>query len=118
MFYPVNETLDVDETHTVNISGPDTTQWVLHNLMTDSQYKFYLSACTLVACGPPISEEGDTARLAREYTCYSYCVLLHRSVFAPCISLVPCLLLHDPQIILHLLSPFIFDYILLVQQSI
>uniref|UniRef100_A0A8B9L0A1 Neural cell adhesion molecule L1-like protein n=1 Tax=Astyanax mexicanus TaxID=7994 RepID=A0A8B9L0A1_ASTMX len=55
-----NETLDVDEANTVNISGRDTTHWVLHNLESNSQYKFYLSACTVVGCGPAISEEGGT----------------------------------------------------------
>uniref|UniRef100_A0A8B9KU09 Neural cell adhesion molecule L1-like protein n=1 Tax=Astyanax mexicanus TaxID=7994 RepID=A0A8B9KU09_ASTMX len=57
-----NETLDVDEANTVNISGRDTTHWVLHNLESNSQYKFYLSACTVVGCGPAISEEGGTER--------------------------------------------------------
>uniref|UniRef100_W5LE38 Neural cell adhesion molecule L1-like protein n=1 Tax=Astyanax mexicanus TaxID=7994 RepID=W5LE38_ASTMX len=60
-----NETLDVDEANTVNISGRDTTQWVLHNLESNSQYKFYLSACTVVGCGPAISEEGGTERFER-----------------------------------------------------
>uniref|UniRef100_A0A8B9KU46 protein-tyrosine-phosphatase n=1 Tax=Astyanax mexicanus TaxID=7994 RepID=A0A8B9KU46_ASTMX len=61
-----NETLDVDEANTVNISGRDTTHWVLHNLESNSQYKFYLSACTVVGCGPAISEEGGTERFERE----------------------------------------------------
>lgn len=60
-----NETLDVDEANTVNISGRDTTQWVLHNLESNSLYKFYLSACTVVGCGPAISEEGGTERFER-----------------------------------------------------
>ncbi|XP_022520142.2 cell adhesion molecule L1-like a isoform X4 [Astyanax mexicanus] len=62
-----NETLDVDEANTVNISGRDTTQWVLHNLESNSQYKFYLSACTVVGCGPAISEEGGTERFEQPF---------------------------------------------------
>uniref|UniRef100_A0AAR2KHA9 Neural cell adhesion molecule L1-like protein n=1 Tax=Pygocentrus nattereri TaxID=42514 RepID=A0AAR2KHA9_PYGNA len=53
----INETMEVDEAHTVNISGPDTTQLVLPNLKLHSQYQFYLSACTVVGCGPAVSEE-------------------------------------------------------------
>ncbi|XP_072552280.1 cell adhesion molecule L1-like a isoform X3 [Salminus brasiliensis] len=62
-----NETLDVDEAYTVNISGRDTTQWVVRNLESNSQYKFYLSACTVVGCGPAISEEGGTERFAQPF---------------------------------------------------
>ncbi|KAI4881927.1 hypothetical protein NFI96_021097 [Prochilodus magdalenae] len=62
----INETMDVDNASTVNISGPDTTQWVLHNLKSNSQYKFYLSACSVVGCGPALSEEGDTVHTARQ----------------------------------------------------
>ncbi|XP_036447182.1 cell adhesion molecule L1-like a isoform X2 [Colossoma macropomum] len=60
----INETMDVDEAHTVSISGPDTTQLVLSNLKLGSQYQFYLSACTVVGCGPAISEEEGTVRTA------------------------------------------------------
>lgn len=63
----VNETLDVGEVYVVNISGPDTTQWVLHELEKDSQYRFSLSACTVVGCGPAISEEEFTATAASKY---------------------------------------------------
>ncbi|XP_056305942.1 cell adhesion molecule L1-like a isoform X1 [Danio aesculapii] len=52
-----NETLG--ELNSVNISGADTTQWVLRDLQEDN-YKFYLSACTQVGCGSAISEEGGT----------------------------------------------------------
>uniref|UniRef100_A0AAR2IXI5 Neural cell adhesion molecule L1-like protein n=1 Tax=Pygocentrus nattereri TaxID=42514 RepID=A0AAR2IXI5_PYGNA len=58
----INETMEVDEAHTVNISGPDTTQLVLPNLKLHSQYQFYLSACTVVGCGPAVSEEEGTVR--------------------------------------------------------
>ncbi|MCI4387537.1 hypothetical protein PGIGA_G00075220 [Pangasianodon gigas] len=60
-----NDTLDVGEAYRVNISGPDTTHWVLHDLETASYYQFYLSACTLVGCGPAISEGASTASGAR-----------------------------------------------------
>uniref|UniRef100_A0A8C1MLZ7 Neural cell adhesion molecule L1-like protein n=1 Tax=Cyprinus carpio TaxID=7962 RepID=A0A8C1MLZ7_CYPCA len=53
-----NETLG--ELKSVNISAPDTTQWVLRDLQEDNWYKFYLSACTQVGCGSAISEEGGT----------------------------------------------------------
>ncbi|XP_060793958.1 cell adhesion molecule L1-like a isoform X2 [Neoarius graeffei] len=59
-----NDTLDVGEVYRVNISGQDTTQWVLHDLEAASGYKFYLSACTLVGCGPAISEGGSTVPVA------------------------------------------------------
>uniref|UniRef100_A0A3B4EM85 Neural cell adhesion molecule L1-like protein n=1 Tax=Pygocentrus nattereri TaxID=42514 RepID=A0A3B4EM85_PYGNA len=62
----INETMEVDEAHTVNISGPDTTQLVLPNLKLHSQYQFYLSACTVVGCGPAVSEEEGTVRTAGE----------------------------------------------------
>uniref|UniRef100_A0AAY4BJ51 Neural cell adhesion molecule L1 n=1 Tax=Denticeps clupeoides TaxID=299321 RepID=A0AAY4BJ51_9TELE len=42
----------------LNISSPDITQWVLDDLEASSRYKFFLSACTEVGCGPHISEEG------------------------------------------------------------
>ncbi|XP_073794707.1 cell adhesion molecule L1-like a isoform X5 [Danio rerio] len=53
-----NETLG--ELNSVNISGADTTQWVLRDLQEDNSYKFYLSACTQVGCGSAISEKGGT----------------------------------------------------------
>ncbi|XP_017343000.1 cell adhesion molecule L1-like a [Ictalurus punctatus] len=59
-----NDTSDVGEVYRVNISGPDTTQWVLNDLDTASLYKFSLSACTLVGCGPAIIEEGVTISAA------------------------------------------------------
>ncbi|XP_028848944.1 cell adhesion molecule L1-like a isoform X2 [Denticeps clupeoides] len=54
----VNDSLDLDKLQTVNISSPDITQWVLDDLEASSRYKFFLSACTEVGCGPHISEEG------------------------------------------------------------
>lgn len=58
VFLVGNETLG--ELKSVNISAPDTTQWVLRDLQEDNWYKFYLSACTQVGCGSAISEEGGT----------------------------------------------------------
>uniref|UniRef100_A0A4W4F3D6 Neural cell adhesion molecule L1-like protein n=1 Tax=Electrophorus electricus TaxID=8005 RepID=A0A4W4F3D6_ELEEL len=63
----INNTMNVDGLYTVNIDGPDTTQWVLHDLTKDSQYKFSLSACTLAGCGPAVSEDGGTALVSREF---------------------------------------------------
>ncbi|XP_077070178.1 cell adhesion molecule L1-like a isoform X2 [Siphateles boraxobius] len=57
-YQTVNET--VGKLISVNISAPDTTDWVLHDLQEDNWYKFYLSACTQVGCGSAISEEGST----------------------------------------------------------
>ncbi|XP_060749849.1 cell adhesion molecule L1-like a [Tachysurus vachellii] len=65
-----NGTMDTGEVYRVNISGPETTQWVLHDLETASYYKFNLSACTLVGCGPAISEESFTATSARATGAY------------------------------------------------
>ncbi|XP_027000960.1 cell adhesion molecule L1-like a isoform X2 [Tachysurus fulvidraco] len=65
-----NGTMDTGEVYRVNISGPETTQWVLHDLETASYYKFNLSACTLVGCGPAISEESSTATSARATGAY------------------------------------------------
>ncbi|KAI5612378.1 neural cell adhesion molecule L1-like protein precursor, partial [Silurus asotus] len=60
----LNDTLDIGKVYRVNISGPDTTQLVLHDLESGSFYKFQLSACTHVGCGPAISEDGLIATLA------------------------------------------------------
>lgn len=67
-----NGTMDTGEVYRVNISGPETTQWVLHDLETASYYKFNLSACTLLGCGPAISEESSTATSARTFPLHCY----------------------------------------------
>lgn len=67
-----NGTVDGGEVYRVNISGPDTTQWVLHDLETASYYKFDLRACTRVGCGPAVSEESLTATSARKFLLQSY----------------------------------------------
>ncbi|XP_066527992.1 cell adhesion molecule L1-like a isoform X2 [Hoplias malabaricus] len=61
----INETTKVAETYAANITGPETTQWVIHDLKSDNLYKFYLSACTVVGCGTAISEETKLMHLAR-----------------------------------------------------
>ncbi|KAI1890977.1 hypothetical protein AGOR_G00159130 [Albula goreensis] len=61
----INDTEEVGEMQTVNISSPDTTTWVLPDLEALSRYKFYLRSCTRVGCGLPISEEGTTIPEAR-----------------------------------------------------
>ncbi|KAK1801650.1 hypothetical protein P4O66_022294, partial [Electrophorus voltai] len=66
----INDTMNVDGLYTVNIDGPDTTQWVLHDLTKDSQYKFSLSACTLAGCGPAVSEDGGTALVSHMKAVY------------------------------------------------
>ncbi|XP_051518827.1 cell adhesion molecule L1-like a isoform X1 [Myxocyprinus asiaticus] len=57
-YHTINETQG--GLNSVNISAPDTTQWVLHDLREDNWYKFYLSACTEAGCGSAVSEEGGT----------------------------------------------------------
>ncbi|XP_051961372.1 neural cell adhesion molecule L1-like protein isoform X2 [Xyrauchen texanus] len=57
-YQTINETLG--KLNSVNISSPEMTQWVLHDLREDNWYKFYLSACTEVGCGSAVSEEGGT----------------------------------------------------------
>ncbi|KAG9353312.1 hypothetical protein JZ751_017889 [Albula glossodonta] len=42
----INDTEEVGELQTVNISSPDTTTWVLPDLEALSRYKFYLRSCT------------------------------------------------------------------------
>ncbi|XP_031422815.1 cell adhesion molecule L1-like a isoform X7 [Clupea harengus] len=64
-YQQINDTQHLGELRSVNVSSPDITQWVLVDLERFSAYKFYLSACTKVGCGPAISEEGGTATEAR-----------------------------------------------------
>ncbi|XP_076839734.1 cell adhesion molecule L1-like a [Brachyhypopomus gauderio] len=66
----INGTADMDGFNTVNISGPDTTQWVLHDLMSGSQYKFSVRACTLAGCGAAMSEDGGTTLLSHMKSAY------------------------------------------------
>lgn len=56
----INDTEEVGPLQTVDISNPDTTQWILRDLEPVSKYKFYLRSCTTVGCGPVVSEECTT----------------------------------------------------------
>ena len=50
----------------VNISGADTTQWRLEGLREGALYRFLLSACTQVGCGPALAQEGSPPPQPRE----------------------------------------------------
>uniref|UniRef100_A0A667X695 Cell adhesion molecule L1-like b n=1 Tax=Myripristis murdjan TaxID=586833 RepID=A0A667X695_9TELE len=57
----VNETTkEVGDSQEMNITGPDTTHWQIEGLEEGSLYRFHLSACTRVGCGPPLAQEGNT----------------------------------------------------------
>uniref|UniRef100_A0A4W5L0Z0 Cell adhesion molecule L1-like b n=1 Tax=Hucho hucho TaxID=62062 RepID=A0A4W5L0Z0_9TELE len=62
----INETLAMGDMQEVNVSSADTTQWLLQGLGEMSKYRFYLSACTGVGCGPQRMEEGSTVTEASE----------------------------------------------------
>ncbi|CAL8369397.1 unnamed protein product [Lota lota] len=64
----VNEsTMELEDPLTeVNISGADTTQWRLEGLREGALYRFLLSACTQVGCGPALAQEGSTLPQPRE----------------------------------------------------
>uniref|UniRef100_A0A667WV89 Cell adhesion molecule L1-like b n=1 Tax=Myripristis murdjan TaxID=586833 RepID=A0A667WV89_9TELE len=63
----VNETTkEVGDSQEMNITGPDTTHWQIEGLEEGSLYRFHLSACTRVGCGPPLAQEGNTLAQARE----------------------------------------------------
>uniref|UniRef100_UPI003AAED3FF cell adhesion molecule L1-like a isoform X1 n=1 Tax=Centroberyx gerrardi TaxID=166262 RepID=UPI003AAED3FF len=60
-YQTVNETTqEVGDSQEVNITGADTTQWQLRGLEDGSLYRFHLSACTRVGCGPPLAQESST----------------------------------------------------------
>ncbi|KAM7404540.1 hypothetical protein PAMP_011882 [Pampus punctatissimus] len=57
----INETtLDLVDSQKMNITGADTTQWQLQGLKEGNLYRFHLSACTRVGCGPPQAQESRT----------------------------------------------------------
>nr|XP_020448351.1 neural cell adhesion molecule L1-like protein isoform X2 [Monopterus albus] len=56
----INDTEEVGPLQRVDISNPDTTEWILRDLEPVSKYKFYLRSCTMVGCGPVVSEECTT----------------------------------------------------------
>lgn len=61
-YHLINETtLEVVDSHEINITTPDTTQWQLRGLEEGSLYRFLLSACTRAGCGPPLPQESRTA---------------------------------------------------------
>uniref|UniRef100_A0A4W5KK04 Cell adhesion molecule L1-like b n=1 Tax=Hucho hucho TaxID=62062 RepID=A0A4W5KK04_9TELE len=62
----INETLAMGDMQEVNVSSADTTQWLLQGLGEMSKYRFYLSACTGVGCGPQRMEEGSTVTEASD----------------------------------------------------
>ncbi|XP_067448015.1 neural cell adhesion molecule L1-like protein isoform X2 [Thunnus thynnus] len=60
-YHLINETtLEVVDSQEMNITGADTTQWQLQGLEEGSFYRFHLSACTRVGCGPPQAQESST----------------------------------------------------------
>uniref|UniRef100_A0A4W5KK34 Cell adhesion molecule L1-like b n=1 Tax=Hucho hucho TaxID=62062 RepID=A0A4W5KK34_9TELE len=63
----INETLAMGDMQEVNVSSADTTQWLLQGLGEMSKYRFYLSACTGVGCGPQRMEEGSTVTEASNW---------------------------------------------------
>lgn len=58
-------TLELVGTQEINITGPDRTEWELHDLTEGSLYRFLLSACTRAGCGPPLAMESNTPSNAR-----------------------------------------------------
>ncbi|XP_057701817.1 neural cell adhesion molecule L1-like protein isoform X3 [Corythoichthys intestinalis] len=62
----INNTEEVGQLQSIDISKPDTTKWTLRDLEPLSKYKFHLRSCTTVGCGPIISEESTTTLEARK----------------------------------------------------
>uniref|UniRef100_A0A8B9HDX9 Cell adhesion molecule L1-like b n=1 Tax=Astyanax mexicanus TaxID=7994 RepID=A0A8B9HDX9_ASTMX len=62
----VNNTEEVGPLESVNITGADTTKWLLQDLEPVSRYRFYLQSCTRAGCGPAASEESTTVPEARQ----------------------------------------------------
>ncbi|TKS71115.1 L1-like protein Close -like protein of L1 Processed neural cell adhesion molecule [Collichthys lucidus] len=56
----INDTDEAGQLQSVDISNPNTTKWILRDLEPVSKYKFYLRSCTMVGCGPVVSEECTT----------------------------------------------------------
>uniref|UniRef100_A0A8B9H946 Cell adhesion molecule L1-like b n=1 Tax=Astyanax mexicanus TaxID=7994 RepID=A0A8B9H946_ASTMX len=56
----INNTEEVGPLESVNITGADTTKWLLQDLEPVSRYRFYLQSCTRAGCGPAASEESTT----------------------------------------------------------
>ncbi|XP_049335405.1 neural cell adhesion molecule L1-like protein isoform X4 [Astyanax mexicanus] len=62
----INNTEEVGPLESVNITGADTTKWLLQDLEPVSRYRFYLQSCTRAGCGPAASEESTTVPEARQ----------------------------------------------------
>ncbi|XP_041081097.1 neural cell adhesion molecule L1-like protein isoform X13 [Polyodon spathula] len=56
----INDMEELGNLHNITISDLTVTRWKVGGLETNSKYKFYMSACTRVGCGKPITEEGIT----------------------------------------------------------
>nr|XP_049611367.1 neural cell adhesion molecule L1-like protein isoform X7 [Syngnathus scovelli] len=66
-YYLINETTkEALDSREINITGPDTTHWQLEGLEEGSLYRFHLSACTRVGCGPPLAQESSIVTPARD----------------------------------------------------
>lgn len=63
----VNDTDEVGQLQSVDISNPDTTKWILRDLEPVSRYEFYLRSCTTVGCGPAVNEECTTTLESSEW---------------------------------------------------
>nr|XP_046252803.1 neural cell adhesion molecule L1-like protein isoform X3 [Scatophagus argus] len=60
-YHLINETtMEVVDSHEINITVADTTQWSLQGLEERSLYRFQLSACTRAGCGPTFAQESIT----------------------------------------------------------
>ncbi|KAM9829716.1 neural cell adhesion molecule L1-like protein isoform 7-T7 [Syngnathus typhle] len=71
-YYLINETTkEVLDFREINITGPDNTHWQLEGLEEGSLYRFHLSACTRVGCGPPLAQESSTVTPAPEASVHS-----------------------------------------------
>ncbi|XP_043933936.1 neural cell adhesion molecule L1-like protein isoform X3 [Protopterus annectens] len=56
----INDTDEIGELVGIQLPNPDTLQWDISDLKSNSKYKFYLRACTVVGCSKPATEEGIT----------------------------------------------------------
>ncbi|XP_036905424.1 neural cell adhesion molecule L1-like protein isoform X1 [Sturnira hondurensis] len=59
-YQTINDTEEIGELHTVNLSAPATPSWRLSGLRASTKYKLYLQACTARGCGKAVTEETAT----------------------------------------------------------
>lgn len=88
-FISVNDTEELGNLHNITISDLTVTRWKVGGLETSSKYKFYMSACTRVGCGKPITEEGITTMEGGKREggkIYESCQACHISVIVPLYS--------------------------------